>query len=329
MRAPRVSLEPVPAKYGTVPTGWTPVRKVHPVQNINESVGVVHEQRRRTDCLAIDTSLLENMRHVRIARIVPRVARDGTARTRPRQKPAETLAAAEQRINEQLGVVSHELRNSLGALRMGLYRMETQRRVPSEVAKARAVVENQVEQMSRLIDDLMQISLTRSGVLRLQCECIDLGAVVTSAIAGFEPEIARRRQRLSVNQPGTPIWLNADAGRLQQVLMNLLANAAKFTADGGELRLTVERDATSVTVCVADTGIGIASHELPHVFDPFLQVGSPHAGMGIGLTVVRSLVELHGGHATVTSGGLGKGSEFKFQLPAPSWFGPAAIRSDH
>ena len=280
---------------------------------MNESVDIDSRPRSSADRPSIDTSLPE--------------------RPRPRREPAETLAAAEQRMNEQLGVVSHELRNSLGALRMGLHLMETKRGAPIEAAKARTVVERQVEQMSRLIDDLMQISLTRSGVLRLQCECIDLGVVVTSAIASFEPEIARRRQRLIVNQPGTPIWLNADPGRLQQVLMNLLANAAKFTDDGGELRLTVERDATSVTVCVADTGIGIASHELPHVFERLpageLTVAALGTGMGIGLTVVRSLVELHGGHATVTSGGLGKGSEFMFQLPAPSSFGPHAIRSDH
>jgi len=296
---------------------------------MNESVGV-HEQCSRTDRPSVDTSLLENVRHIRLPGIVPR-AQDGLEPPRAREPRAETLAAAERRMNEQLGVVSHELRNSLGVLRMGLHLMEAKRGAPIEAAKARTAVERQVEQMSRLIDDLMQISLTRSGVLHLQCECIDLGVLVTSAIAGFEPEIARRRQRLSVNQPGTPIWLNADAGRLQQVLMNLLANAAKFTADGGELRLTVERDATSVTVCVADTGIGIASHELPHVFDAFRQVDSalPHPGMGIGLSVVRSLVELHGGHATATSGGLGKGSEFRFQLPAPRSFGPHAVRSDH
>src|SRR5688572_6991636 len=117
--------------------------------------------------------------------------------------------------------------------------------------------------------------------------------------------------------------------------MNLLANAAKFTADGGELRLTVERDATSVSVCIADTGIGIASHDLPHLFDAFLQVNSPlqHSGtamgLGIGLTVVRNLVELHGGRATATSGGLGKGSAFLFQLPAPRSFGPNAVGGDH
>jgi signal transduction histidine kinase len=303
---------------------------------MNESVGMVHEQRSRTDRLSVDTSLLENVRHVRLARIVQRGAQDAAERPRPKREPAETLAAAEQRMNEQLGVVSHEMRNALGALRMGLHRMETRRGAPTEVAKARTVVESQVEQMSRLIDDLMQISLTRSGVLRLRCECVDLGVVVSNAIASLEHEIARRGQRLIVSRPGIPIWLNADAGRLQQVVMNLLANAAKFTDDGGELRLTIERDATSVTVCVADTGIGIAAHELPHVFDPFLQVSSslPHAGtgtgtgMGLGLTVVRSLVELHGGHATATSGGLGKGSAFKFQLPAPSTFGPYAMRSD-
>jgi signal transduction histidine kinase len=302
---------------------------------MNESVGPVHEQHRATDRLSTDASLLETVRHVRLAHIVPRGTRDGRERPRLKRERAETLAAAEQRMNEQLGLVSHELRNSLGALRMGLHRMESKRRAPSEVAKARTVVESQVEQMSRLIDDLMQISLTRSGVLRLRCECIDLGVVVTNAIASFEPEIARRRQRLIVNRPGTPIWLNADAGRLQQVLMNLLANAAKFTADGGELRLTVERDATSVSVCIADTGIGIASHDLPHLFDAFLQVNSPlqHSGtamgMGIGLTVVRNLVELHGGRATATSGGLGKGSKFVFQLPAPRSFGPNADGGDH
>ena len=306
------------------------MRNVHSVQNINESVDIVHEQRRRTDRLSIETSLLENVRHIRVPS-VPRDVHNGTERPRPRRERAETLAAAERRMNEKLGVVSHELRNSLGALRMGLHRMEKKRRVPLEAAQARAVVESQIEQMSRLIDDLMQTSFTRSGVLRLQCECVDLGVLVTNAVASIEAELARREQRLIVIQPGTPIWLNADAGRLQQVLTNLLANAMKFTGDGGELRLTVERDATSVIVVVADTGIGIAAHELPHVFDPFVQVSSPSpsSGIGIGLAVVRSLVELHGGHATVTSGGLGKGSEFRIQLPAPGWFGPQAIRSDH
>jgi signal transduction histidine kinase len=314
------------------------MRNVSSVQNTNGSARIVHKVRSRTDRLSIDTidrSLLENVRQVRLATIVPRGAQDGPEQPRPRRDPAETLAAAERRMNEQLGVVSHELRNALGVLRMGLHMMGTKRRAPVEVAKARSVVESQIEQMSRLIDDLMQISLTNSGVLRLRCECIDLGAVVAKAIASFKPEIARRRQRLTVNQPGTPIWLNADPGRLQQILMNLLANAGKFTDDGGELRLTVERDATSVTVCVADTGIGIAAHELPHVFDPFTQLHSPlphtgtGTGIGIGLAVVRSLVELHGGRATATSAGLGKGSEFLFQLPAPRSFGPNSIGGDH
>jgi signal transduction histidine kinase len=195
------------------------MRKVSFMQDINESVDIVHELRSRTDRLSIDTPLLENVRQVRRASIAPRDAQDGTERARE-PGPAETLTAAERRMNEQLGVVSHELRNALGALRMALHVMETKGRAPVEAAKERSLVESQIEQMSRLIDDLMQISLTRSGALRLRCECIDLSVVVAKAIASFEPEIARRGQRLIVTQPQTPIWLNADSGRLQQVLMN-------------------------------------------------------------------------------------------------------------
>jgi signal transduction histidine kinase len=210
-------------------------------------------------------------------------------------------------------------------VRIGLHMLEAKRRESTAVAQARALVESQLLQMSRLIDDLMQVSQAHSGALSLRRERIDFGAVVTDAIAILRPEIARRGQRLVVKRPETTIWLDADPGRLQQVLMNLLNNAAKFTDEGGELRLTVERDAAWVTVRVADTGIGIAPHELPYVFDAFRQVNSSSpcssAGVGIGLAVVRDLVELHGGRVIATSAGLGQGSEFTLRLPALQTFG--------
>jgi signal transduction histidine kinase len=241
-----------------------------------------------------------------------RIARD-------RRRRAEAQLAAEQRVSEQPGMASHELRNSLGALRNGLRRLERRRELTS-VAEVKLLIDGQVVQMSRLIDDLMEVSQIPSGVLCLRKERIDLGVVVTNAIGILRPDIDRRRQRLVVERPKTTILLDADPARLQQVLTNLLSNAVKFTGDGGELRLTVERDSAWVTVRIADTGIGIASRELPYVFQAFRQVNSSCpcacAGFGIGLSVVHDVVERHGGRVVATSAGLGKGSEFSFRLPA-------------
>jgi len=277
----------------------------------------------------IDASWVDDACQLAPVAVISSGAQDDLAkrrRLRDERKRTEAQVAAERRISEQLGMVAHELRNSLGAVRIGLHMLEAKRHESTAVAHARTLVERQLVQMSRLIDDLMQVSQTRSGALGLRRERIDLGTVVTNAIAILRPEIARRGQRLVIKRPETAVLLDADPGRLEQVLTNLLHNAVKFTDNGGELRLTVERDAAWVTVRVADTGIGIAPHELPYVFDAFRQVNSSSpcssAGVGIGLAVVRDLVELHGGSVIATSDGLGTGSEFTLRLPALRTLGP-------
>ena len=139
------------------------------------------------------------------------------------------------------------------------------------------------------------------------------------ALETVAAEIRGRNQRLAVTLPEAPVWVQADAGRLEQVLVNLLGNASKYTDDAGELRLSVQHAAGEATVRVADSGTGIAPDVLPHVFDPFVQAHSslPRAepGIGIGLTVVRDLTEMHGGHVTAASAGLEQGSEFTVHLP--------------
>jgi signal transduction histidine kinase len=226
------------------------------------------------------------------------------------------------RKNEFMAVFSHELRNSLGAIRCaaGILRME----IPPgpAAAKARAVIERQVDQMTRLVEDLLDESRIRSGQLRLQCERIDLCAVVAHAVQTVEFTMQRRNHRLTTSFPVAPVWLQADPTRLEQVFVNLLVNAEKYTDAGGHVSLSVERIEGGAVVRIRDTGIGIDAELLPHVFDLFVQADPlsrrADAGLGIGLALVRSLVERHGGRVTVASNGLGHGSEFTVCLPIPT-----------
>jgi signal transduction histidine kinase len=223
-------------------------------------------------------------------------------------------------MNEQLAVVTHELRNSVGAIRFATRLIEMNQREPTIVESARVIIDRQASQMSRLIEDLLEVSLIRSGRFCLQRERVDLCVVAKQAVESIEPEISHRFQRLTVALPEAPVWLQADPGRLARVLVNLLSNAAKYTDKRGELRLSIEREAGWATVRVRDSGIGMARHVLPHVFEPFMQAESSlsrsEMGVGLGLALVSSIVELHGGRVTAASAGLGKGSEFTVQLPA-------------
>jgi signal transduction histidine kinase len=173
--------------------------------------------------------------------------------------------------------------------------------------------------MSRLIEDLLDGSRT-CGPGSLQRQRIDLRVLVKQVIEAIEPDIGRRGHRLTVDLPDYPVWLDADPGRMEQVFANLLMNAAKYTCDGGDITLTVERQLRYASVRIRDSGIGIAAEVLPCVFGLFLQAepSAPHseAGHGIGLAVVRNFVEMHGGCVTAASDGLGRGSEFTVLLPA-------------
>jgi signal transduction histidine kinase len=232
-------------------------------------------------------------------------------------------AHARDNLNSQFVVVlSHELRNSLAVIRMaaGILKMEAS--ASPAVGKARALIEHQTAHMSRLVEDLLDTSRARSGDLALKCESIDLSVVAAQAVQSVEFTMQRNRHCMTVSLPVGPLWLQGDAARLEQVFVNLLLNAAKYTASGGNISLSLEQQGGEAVVCIRDNGIGIAPDVLPRVFDLFVQADpSPchaGAGLGIGLALTRNLVDRHGGCVTAASPGLGQGSEFVVRLPMPS-----------
>ena len=272
-------------------------------------------------------ALLAGPHPVRLGRIVAREPQNGAQLPRlwqEEQQRAADRAVAGRHVSEQLVMVTHELRNCLGAIRIAASLIKLKQRQPAAAESARLVIERQAAQMAALINDLLEVALPEpsegaGGWPLLRRLRVDLRVVARHALETVAGEIGRRNQRLTVTLPEAPVWLQADAGRLEQVLVNLLVNASKYTDDAGELRLSVQHATGEATVRVADSGAGIAADVLPHVFDPFVQAHSsvPRAepGIGIGLTVVRDLTEMRGGHVTAVSAGLGQGSEFTVHLP--------------
>ncbi len=180
------------------------------------------------------------------------------------------------------------------------------------------MVEQQARHLCRLVDDLLDVSRITRGKIQLRSTMIDLASVVTLAVANARPSIEQRHQTLTLQLPQEPVPLEADATRIEQVLANLLGNASKYTDPGGSIVLAVAREGDEVTISVRDDGIGIAPEMLPKVFDLFTQadhsLARSQGGLGIGLTLVRSLVQLHGGSVEARSLGLGHGSEFVVRL---------------
>jgi two-component system CheB/CheR fusion protein len=234
----------------------------------------------------------------------------------------QKLRTENGQTNEFVAVFSHELRNSLGVIRSALHIQSMDTTARPATVKARALIERQVGQMTRLVEDLLDVSRVRSGHLRLKCQRIDLCAVVAHAAQAVEFAMQQHHHRMTTSFPEAPVWLEADPARLEQVFVNLLLNAAKYTEAGGKVGLSVEQENGEATVRIRDTGIGIASDVLPHVFDLFVQADPSSrcadAGLGIGLALVRSLVECHGGCVTAASAGLRHGSEFTVHLPMPA-----------
>jgi signal transduction histidine kinase len=219
---------------------------------------------------------------------------------------------------DEIAIISHELRNSLSVVRNAarLLRMPVG---ASGIEGARILIERHVGQMSRHIEDLLDPShRDRKKVLRRTH--IDLRTIVEFAVSAIAPDLARRSHRLLVNLPADPLWVEADAARMEQVFSNLLINAAKYTPDGGEITLTMEKLDKRASICIRDSGIGIEPAVLLHVFDMFAQADAAavcaEGGSGIGLAVVRDVVEMHGGTVRAASAGLGLGSEFTVLLPS-------------
>jgi PAS domain S-box-containing protein len=229
------------------------------------------------------------------------------------------LAEADKRKDEFLATLAHELRNPLAPLRNGLELLRLGEADPALAARAREMMERQLSHMVRLIDDLLDVSRITRNKLLLRRERVEIASVVQSAIEASRPLLEAHGHELTVAVPSEPIHLDADPTRLAQVLANLLTNAAKYTDRGGRISLVVERRADEITVSVRDTGIGIAAEHLPGLFRMFSQVSPAiersQGGLGIGLALVRGLVELHGGSVSATSEGPGRGSEFVIRLP--------------
>jgi two-component system CheB/CheR fusion protein len=255
-----------------------------------------------------------------------------------RKQAEQLLRSRAQRKNEFLATLAHELRNPLAPIRSALDLLGQNPSLDPAAQSARAMMERQLASLVRLVDDLLDVSRITRGKVTLRKEIVTLTTIVDRAVEAAMPHIRDAGHDISIALPPEPIYLEADPDRLAQVFLNLLNNARKFTARGGHIRFTAERDGHDVVVTVADNGIGIDPQMLPQVFDIFTQAQplsqQSDAGLGIGLALVHNLVELHGGRVQARSDGPGTGSVFSVRLPvaeagdagAPDVPGPSAAK---
>jgi signal transduction histidine kinase len=235
------------------------------------------------------------------------------------QERTDALQQADRRKDEFLASLAHELRNPLAPIRSAVEILQIGIASDADAARARAVIVRQVNHMTRLIDDLLDVSRITCDKLILQVGRVELASVVATAVETSRPLIDERHHTLTIRLPAAPVVLEVDSARLAQVLSNLLTNAAKYTAPGGDVRLTAEVQDTDVVIRVVDNGIGIGADMLARVFELFMQGDHPRersgGGLGIGLTLARRLVEMHGGRLEARSDGADRGSEFLVRLP--------------
>lgn len=234
-------------------------------------------------------------------------------------KRADALAEANRSKEEFLALLSHELRNPLSPILNALNILRQVRTGNPIIEQAGGIIERQVGQMVRLVDDLLDISRITKGKLRLQMEPVDLRIAANRAAESVRPVIEARKHEFSLLMPTEALWVEADPARLEQIIVNLLTNAAKYTDAGGSLGLSVSREGSDAVIRVQDNGVGIASEMLTRIFGLFTQADGSltrsHGGLGIGLALASTLVEMHGGRIQASSPGLGKGSQFTVKLP--------------
>lgn len=244
-----------------------------------------------------------------------------------RKVAEDSLRDADRRKDEFLATLAHELRNPLGPLSSGVQLLKLRlsggtlehNGHDSDLAQLLGILERQLQQMVRLIDDLLEVSRITRGKIELRKEVVDLRSLVEAAIVAAKPDCEARQQQLEASIPPMPVWIDADPVRISQVMTNLLNNAQKFTEPGGRIHVAVSAERDHATVAVSDSGVGIPPEMLSHVFEMFHQVDQSrtrqYGGLGIGLTLVKRFVELHGGSVEAHSAGVGQGSTFKFHLP--------------
>jgi PAS domain S-box-containing protein len=235
-----------------------------------------------------------------------------------RRRLAE-LESSGRRMSEFLAMLAHELRNPLAPIRNAVTILQLEPVQSPIIRNSRDVIDRQLTHMTRLVDDLLDVGRMTTGKIRLRKDRVVFNQAVARAIEAVRPTMDARRHRLTCSLPPIDIYLDADATRLVQVLQNLLINAAKFTPEGGEIEVTVRLDGSRLLTTVSDNGIGLSPQALEQIFDLFSQGdgqgAAKESGLGIGLTLARSLVEMHGGTLSAASPGVGQGSSFSFFLP--------------
>ncbi len=235
------------------------------------------------------------------------------------------LADLDRRKDEFLAMLSHELRNPLAPILNAVQLLQREADENSVQRKAHTIIERQVGQLTHLVDDLMEVSRTLTGRIQLRPEQVTVSGIVARAVETVRPLIDQRKHELTLSLPPEPIWLYADASRLEQVVTNLLTNAVKYTNEGGHIWLSARQEGDKAVLRVRDTGLGIAPAFLPHIFDLFSQAertsDRSQGGLGIGLALAMRLVEMHEGTIAASST-LGQGSEFVVSLPADLSTGP-------
>jgi len=252
---------------------------------------------------------------------------------RTREQAEATLREIDRRKDEFLATLAHELRNPLAPIRQAASIAKAPTASEAQKRWSHDVISRQVEHMSRLLDDLLDISRITRGTLELRTELTELRAIIDAAVETARPTIDAKEHELSIDLPPEPVHLAADPLRLAQVLANLLTNAAKYTNPRGYIRISGRRHEDRVVISVLDTGIGIPTEALSAVFDMFSQVKTAQdrsdGGLGIGLSLARGLVELHGGSIEAHSTGIGRGSEFVVTLPLSTRAGVPQQRREH
>jgi PAS domain S-box-containing protein len=282
-----------------------------------EKVDHYQTRRLRKDGQIIDVSLTVSPIHDSTGKIVgaSKIGRDITQQKKLEAERQE----ADRRKDEFLAMLAHELRNPLASINNAVQlfgHFETE----ADLEWAKEVVQKQVKHLTRLIDDLLDASRITRGKISLRKELLDLSPIVSSAVEVVRPLIEDRQHELVLSLAPGALRLEADPVRLEQILINLLTNAAKYTDAGGRISLSAMRDDGHIVIRVQDNGIGIAPELMPHIFDAFTQgdrsIARSEGGLGIGLTLVQKLTEIHGGTVSVTSRGIGQGSEFTIRFPA-------------
>jgi signal transduction histidine kinase len=250
-------------------------------------------------------------------------------RAQQHREAARKLAGAARAKDEFLAMLAHELRNPLAPIRIAMQVMSKPETANPSLQKAREIVDRQVAHLTRLLDDLFDVSRITQGKVDLRKETVNLATVVANALEVSRSLIEERKHCLSVSLPEDPIFVEADPVRLEQVITNLVNNAARYTPPSGHIAVAVIRQNAEAVLCVRDNGIGMSADDVSRVFELFTQadrsLARSEGGLGIGLTIVRNLVELHGGTVTAASDGPGHGSEFVVRLPLGRAGGAPAV----